>query len=149
PTTGRLFSITYHIVGSSSGTPISYPTGCTSSSVSGTTTCVAVSNAGTVVPENVQGATFSAGPPPPDFTISAAPASLSVPEGSCGTSSITVASFGNFNGTVALRSSVSPAGPTQSISPTSVPVPPGGTASATLLVCSNSSTPPGSYADTV
>ncbi len=59
PTTGLLFSITYNIVGTTTGTMISYPTGCSSSSVSGTTTCVAINNAGAVVPETVQTASFS------------------------------------------------------------------------------------------
>src|SRR6266571_5737320 len=103
PTTGRLFSVTYNIVGTTTGTPITYPTGCTSSSVSGTTTCVAVSN-GTVVPENVQGATFSstAPPPPQDFTISASPSPQSVRRGSSATFTITVTSTNGFNSAVSL-----------------------------------------------
>jgi hypothetical protein len=59
PTTGRLFSVTYNVVGTTAGISIAYPTGCSSSSVSGTTTCVSVSDAGAVVPETIQAATFS------------------------------------------------------------------------------------------
>jgi len=59
PTTGRLFSVTYNVVGTTTGISITYPTGCSSSSVSGTTTCVAVANGNAVVPETVQAATFS------------------------------------------------------------------------------------------
>lgn len=108
PTTGRLFSVTYRIVGTSSGTPIDYPTGCSSSSVTGTTTCVAVSNGGTTVPESVQAATFSNSAPAPDFTISANPTHITIPPNTPGTSTITITAVNGFTGTVFLTTSSTP-----------------------------------------
>jgi len=108
PTTGLLFSIRYNIVGTTTGTPISYPTGCSGSSVTGTTTCVSVVNPNTpggVVPETAQGATFvtTAG-----FTITASASSLSLHRGSSGSISITITGTGGFSGTVSLSAAVFP-----------------------------------------
>jgi hypothetical protein len=56
---------------------------------------------------------------PPDFSISANPTSISVPQGGSGTSTISTTAIGG-TGTVNLTASVSPAGPTASLNPTSV-----------------------------
>ena len=64
PTTGLLFTVVYNITGTTpslNGIPVGFATGCSasSSSVSGTTTCVNISNGSfTPIPETVQGATF-------------------------------------------------------------------------------------------
>ena len=55
-----------------------------------------------------------------DFSISASPTSLSIPQGGSGTSTISTAVTSGSAGTVSLSASVSPAGPTVSLSPTSV-----------------------------
>ncbi|HEX9197633.1 MAG TPA: hypothetical protein VF906_07555 [Candidatus Bathyarchaeia archaeon] len=88
-------------------------------------------------------------PPSPDFSISASPASISVPPGSSGTSSISLASIGGFTGTVSLSSTVSPSGPTVSLNPASITLSSGSTATSTLTVQTQSSTPIGTYTVTV
>lgn len=83
-------------------------------------------------------------PPGPDFGIAASPLSLTVAPGSTGTSTITVSSRGGFNGTVSLSTTVSPAGITASINPSSVTLESGGSATSTLAI-TTSSTSVGSY----
>src|SRR3989454_2542618 len=63
---------------------------------------------------------------PPDFTISANPSSQTVVAGSTGKSQIVLTSINNFNGTVDFQATITPAGPSLSLNPSSVPVPPGG-----------------------
>jgi len=78
PTTGLLFSINYNIVGSTTGTPIGYQTGCTNTST-GNSDCVTIANgSGVAVPETDQGATFAN---LIDFTMTPARAALSTPSG--------------------------------------------------------------------
>jgi len=69
---------------------------------------------------------------PPDFTISAAPASFSVARGATGTSTITVGSVGSFSSAVTLTCSGAPAKSTCSVSPSSVTPTTGTPATATL-----------------
>ena len=52
----------------------------------------------------------------PDFNLSASPASLSIAQGSSGTSTITIAPQNGFSGTVALTASGAPTGVTASLS---------------------------------
>ncbi len=135
PTTGRLFSITYNIVGTT-GTPISFPTGCNGSS--NNSFCVTVANGGQgPVPENLQTATF--GQAQPDFTISASPDAL-VLIGPPVRSTIELTSVGNFSATVFLSLLV--LAPPQidlstSLSPTTLTLAPGETVTSTLEVFSS------------
>jgi subtilase family serine protease len=80
-----------------------------------------------------------------DFSISASPTSLSIAQGSSGTSTISTAVTSGSAGTVSLTASVSPSGPTASLNPTSV------TAgnSSTLTVTVGSSVATGTYTVTV
>ncbi len=80
-----------------------------------------------------------------DFSISANPTSLSIAQGSSGTSTISTAVTSGTAGTVNLTASVSPSGPTASLNPTSV------TAgnSSTLTVSVGSTVPTGNYTVTV
>ncbi|HEX9037000.1 MAG TPA: hypothetical protein VF808_08430, partial [Ktedonobacterales bacterium] len=80
-----------------------------------------------------------------DFSISANPTTLSVAQGSSGTSTISTAVTSGSAGTVSLSASVSPSGPTVSLSPTSVTA--GG--SSTLTVNVGSTVATGSYTVTV
>jgi hypothetical protein len=80
-----------------------------------------------------------------DFSISASPTSLSIAQGSSGTSTISTAVTSGSAGTVNLTASVSPSGPTASLSPTSVTA--GG--SSTLTVSVGSTVATGSYTVTV
>ncbi len=80
-----------------------------------------------------------------NFSISASPSSLSIQQGSNGTSTISTAVTSGSAGTVSLSASVSPSGPTTSLNPTSV------TAgnSSTLTVSVGSSVATGNYTVTV
>jgi subtilase family serine protease len=80
-----------------------------------------------------------------DFSISASPTSLTISQGNSGTSSISTAVTSGSAGTVSLTASVSPAGPTASLNPTSV------TAgnSSTLTVNVGSTVATGTYTVTV
>ncbi len=80
-----------------------------------------------------------------DFSISASPASLSIAQGSSGSSTIHTSVVSGSAGTVSLTASVSPSGPGVSLSPTSV------TAgnSSTLSVSVGSSVATGTYTVTV
>lgn len=80
-----------------------------------------------------------------NFSISASPTSLSIAQGSSGSSTISTAVTSGSAGTVSLSASVSPSGPTASLSPSSVTA--GG--SATLTVSVGSSVATGSYTVTV
>src|SRR3989475_5360198 len=110
PCSGLAFTITYNVVGASSGSPIFYPSSsaCNPSSVSGTTTCLLVTNSvGATLPENIQGATVST---VSDFSFTAATSSLSIPAGSSASDTLTVTSIGGFTGNVALTNSSVPSG---------------------------------------
>ena len=80
-----------------------------------------------------------------DFSISANPTSLSIQQGGSGTSTISTAVTSGSAGTVSLTASVSPAGPTASLNPTSVTA--GG--SSTLTVNVGASVATGNYTVTV
>ncbi len=80
-----------------------------------------------------------------DFSISANPTSLSIPQGGSGTSTISTAVTSGSAGTVSLSASVSPAGPTVSLNPTSVTA--GGSSTLTVSVGSTQAT--GNYTVTV
>ena len=84
---------------------------------------------------------------PPNFTISASPASLSIPQGNQGVSTITTAISGGFNGAISLSSSGMPAGTTVSFNPQTIPAP--GAGSSTMTITVGSSTPTGAYPITV
>jgi len=119
PTTGRLFTITYQVLSGTGGTTIGYQTGCPNSSVSGTTDCIQVANAGNNVPETDQTATFTTG----DFTMAPASESLTVSRGSSAATTIYFQSVGGFSGKVNLTSTITPIrphGPTATLDPTSV-----------------------------
>src|SRR2546426_4072701 len=112
PCSRLAFTITYNVVGASSGTPIFYPSSsaCNPSSVSGTTTCLLVTNSvGATLPENIQGATVST---TSDFSLTAATSSLSIPAGSSGSDVLTVTSLGSFTGSVTLSNGSVPSGVT-------------------------------------
>ncbi len=83
----------------------------------------------------------------PDFTISASPNSLTVQQGSPGTSTITTALLNGFNSSIALSASGMPAGTTVSFNPSTIPAPGSGTSAMTIAV--GSGTAIGNYTLTV
>jgi len=88
-------------------------------------------------------------PPTPDFSISASPTSLTIQQGSSGSSTITVTSINGFNQPVQLSVSGAPSGVTATLSPSQVTPPAGGTATSTLTVSVATTATPGSYTLTV
>jgi len=131
-------------------TPIAYPSGCSNSSVAGTTTCVQVVNAGTVDPETVQGATFTTAA---GFILTASSSSLSLKRGSSGSVTILVTGTGGFTGSVSLLAVVSPVikhGPSATLNPTSVTLSASNTVgTSSLTVSALHSTPIRAYTVTV
>lgn len=85
--------------------------------------------------------------PSPNFTISASPASVSIVQGSSGSSTITTAVSGGFSAAVALSATGQPSGVTVSFSPASIAAPGSGTSTMTLTVASTTAT--GTYSITV
>src|SRR3989475_5013323 len=89
---------------------------------------------------------------PPDFTISANPSSQTVVAGNTGKSQIIVTSINSFNGTVKLTTSPAPlcvSCPNCGTSPSSVDLPPGGSATSILTFYTTTGTPPTTWVVTV
>ena len=83
----------------------------------------------------------------PNFTISAIPGSVTVPQGNQGISLIYTIVGGGFNSSIGLSASGMPTGTTVSFNPQSIPAPGAGSSAMTITV--GSSTPTGSYPLTV
>ena len=73
----------------------------------------------------------------PSFTLAANPTSVTVQQGSSGTSTITAAISGGFNSAISLSSSGQPSGVTVSSNPSSIPAPGSGSSTMTLTVSSS------------
>ncbi len=84
---------------------------------------------------------------PPNFTISASPTSLSIAQGSPGTSTITTTVSGGFSSAITLSATGAPTGTTVNFSPNPIAAPGAGTSTMTITV--GSSTPLGTYPITV
>jgi hypothetical protein len=85
----------------------------------------------------------------PDFSIAAAPASLTVTRGSNGTSTITVNSLNGFNSATTLSASGLPSGVTASFSTNPVTPPANGGAASTLTLTASSTATTGTATVTV
>jgi subtilase family serine protease len=83
----------------------------------------------------------------PDFTVSAAPVSLSMAQGTSGTVSITTTVSGNFNSIISLSVSGLPAGATASFSPSSIPAP--GAGASVMTVTAGTSATVGTFPLTI
>jgi hypothetical protein len=82
-----------------------------------------------------------------DFSISSSPASISVTQGTIGTTTISTTISGSFNSAVALSASGLPSGTTASFSPASIAAP--GAGSSTMTITVGSATVTGTYNVTV
>ncbi len=82
-----------------------------------------------------------------DFTISAAPSSVTIVQGQQGSSTITTTISGGFNNAINLSASGVPTGTTVSFSPNPIPAPGGGSSTMTINV--GATTTPGTYPITV
>jgi uncharacterized membrane protein len=76
----------------------------------------------------------------PDFTLSASPSSLSVAQGSSGSSTISTTVSGGFNAVVSLSVSGLPAGVTASFNPSSIGAPGSGSSTLTFTASSTAAT---------
>ena len=136
------------------GNVLTYTDGAVTNGVTYYYQVSAVNSAGEGPRSNEASATPSAQPPPPDFGISASPASLSIHIGSSGTSTITLTSLNGYAGTIGLSTSIACSGvclvyPTASLNPTSVTLSAGGTGLSTLTVSTSVLTTPGTYTITI
>ena len=84
---------------------------------------------------------------PPNFALTASPASVTVGQGNQGGTTITASISGTFNSSIALSASGMPAGTTVNFSPQSIPAPGAGNSAMTITV--GASTPTGTYPITV
>ncbi len=83
----------------------------------------------------------------PNFTLSASPASLTIPQGNGGASTITATISGGFNSSIALSASGMPSGTTVGFNPNPIPAP--GSGNSTMTITVGGSTPTGTYPITV
>jgi uncharacterized membrane protein len=110
---------------------------------------VSASKSATVTAGMTTTVNFSLEPIVPDFSISASPDSLTIVQGSSGTSTITVTSLNGFNSAVGLSVSGAPTGVTATLSPTSATPPSDGSATSTLTVLVDATAAAGNYILTV
>ena len=88
-------------------------------------------------------------PPPSTFTLSDSPATLTVTQGSSGTSTVTVTSLAGFNSAITLNATGLPSGVSAAFSPTAVTPAANGTAGSTLTLNVSPTAVFGNYAATV
>src|SRR5262249_54371262 len=86
-------------------------------------------------------------PSPGDFTIAAAPTSLSVAQGNAGTTTISTAGAGSFNSAISFSASGLPTGTNASFNPATIAAP--GSGSSTLTLAVGGATTAGIYPVTV
>jgi len=86
---------------------------------------------------------------PPDFTVAASPSSLTIPQGSAGTSTITVSSLNGFNAATTLTASGLPTGVTAAFSTNPVTPPANGNATSTLTLTASSTATTGTATVTI
>ncbi len=89
--------------------------------------------------------TALSGPAQPGYSLSASPSSVTVLQGSAGTSTITSTVSGGFNSPVALSASGQPSGVTVGFNPASIT----GTGTSTMTMTVGAATTPGTYTITV
>ena len=85
----------------------------------------------------------------PDFTIGAAPSSLTINQGSNGTSTITITSLNGFNSATTLSASGLPSGVTAAFSTNPVTPPANGSATSTLTLTASSTATTGTATVTI
>jgi hypothetical protein len=151
PATGLLFTAVYNVT-SSISTTIGYQTGCPSSSVVGTTSCVQLVNGTTLpVPENIQTATYTQAPSP-TFALTSDQPGYAVRRGSSTTAIIGVISVNGLSGQVSLSLSITHSVkhlPHLDLTPSKVALVSGGTSNSTLAISTNAKTNAGIYLITI
>jgi subtilase family serine protease len=119
-----------------------------STATTGTSTVTITGTSGSLVATTTLSLTVSA-TATPNFTIGASPTSLTVKQGSNGTSTITITSQNSFSSATALTASGLPTGVTAVFSPTSVTPPANGSATSTLTLTASSTATIGAATVTV
>jgi len=85
--------------------------------------------------------------PSGDFTLSKAPATVTVPQGTSGTVTVTTGVSGGFSSAVSLSATGLPSGASAAFNPATLPAP--GSGNSTLTLTAGASTPAGTYPITV
>ncbi len=148
PTTGLLFTAIFNITTPSTGTVLSFQSGCTNTGVSNGL-CVTIANPITGVPdvESTQAAIVSTSTSP-DFVVTVTPNFLTVKAGSSATSTLTASSVNGFFGLVNFNFS-SMTTITVTTSAPSLTLTKGQTLSATLIISPSMLASAGNYTITV
>ncbi len=116
--------------------------GTYSTNVTGTLPCINCSSSGIIVHSALSSVTVSTAKP--DFTLSADPETLTIPQGSSATSSVSTTSINGFAGTISLAASVSPVGLSTSFNLGTISLTAGATRGSTLNVTALGAAP-GTY----
>src|SRR6266581_2427024 len=116
--------------------------GTYSTNVTGTLPCINCSSSGIIVHSALSSVTVSTAKP--DFTLSADPETLTIPQGSSATSSVSTTSINGFAGTISLAASVSPVGLSNSFNLGTISLTAGATRGSTLNVTALGAAP-GTY----
>lgn len=134
PTSGLLFTINYNVIADTTGSTVSFQTGCTSTSI-GNSDCVTVSAGPTLVPETDQSATFAN---LVNFKINPAFTTLSTPSGIAINDQINYVAVGGYTDIVN-EACTAPTGDTCSFTLNSVDLTSSTTGSDTLSVVGSAS----------
>jgi len=110
-----------------------------STATTGTTSVTLTASGGSVTHTTIVALTVNT-TATPDFAISVSPASLSVTQGSSGSTTVSITVSGGFNATVSLSASGLPSGVTASFNPASIAAPGSGSSTLTFSVTSTATT---------
>ncbi len=130
PTSGVLFTAVFNVTGTTNSV-VDFQTGCSPTSVSGTTDCVTMAN-GSIIPppETIQSATVLM----PDFSVTTSSNHLNVQQfGGSTSSTISVGSINNYTGSVSLSASL-PSGFTASFNNSQIGLEADGSNSSLLTI---------------
>ena len=116
--------------------------GTYSTNVTGTLPCINCSSSGIIVHSALSSVTVSTAKP--DFILSADPGTLTIPQGSSATSSVSTTSINGFAGTISLAASVSPVGLSTSFNLGTISLTAGATRGSTLNITALGAAP-GTY----
>src|SRR6266851_6622912 len=113
-----------------------------STATTGTSTVTVTATGGGVTHTTTVSLTVNA---PSDFTVSASPASVSVVQGSSGSSTISTTVSGGFNSAISLSISGLPSGVTASFNPSTIAAPGSGSSTLTFTASSTATTVTGGF----
>jgi hypothetical protein len=151
PTTALLFTAIYNVTGTAT-TPVLFQTGCSPSSVTGTTTCVTLANGSTGNPsETLQTASYTAAPSP-TFTLASSLPEITLRKGDTTNATLTLVSLNGFSGNIALSIAYTPSArhpPIFSTSPSMVQLSSGGSNTAFFIVSAESNADRVAYTVTI